>query len=119
VHRDREGNAIDGAKSYRLRVPPNPPAGQFWSVTIYDLETRRPVENSTRVVDRSSRQPDLLKNADGSVDLYFGPKPAQGHEANSLITVPGRAWFPLLRLYGPLQPYFDRTWSLPDIETVR
>jgi len=118
VHRDRNGNALDGAKSYRLRIPPNPPAGQFWSVTIYDLETRRPVENPTRDVDRSSRQSDLVTNADGSVDLYFGPRPAQGREANSVITVPGRAWFPLLRLYGPLQPYFDRTWPLPDIETV-
>jgi hypothetical protein len=118
VHRDGDGYAIDGAKSYRLRVPPNPPAGQFWSVTIYDLETRRPVENSSGVVDRSSRQPDLVKNADGSVDLYFGPQSAEGHEANSLITVPGRAWFPLLRLYGPLQPYFDRSWPLPDIESI-
>ena len=118
VHRDRNGNAIDGAESYRLHVPPNPPAGQFWSVTIYDLETRRPVENSTGVVDRSSRQPDLVKNADDSVDLYFGPTAAKGHEKNSLITVPGRAWFALLRLYGPLQPYFDRSWRLPDIERV-
>lgn len=119
VHRDRSGHALDGAKSYHLRVPPNPPAGQFWSVTIYDLETRRPVENATRVVDRSSRQTDLAKSADGSVDLYFGPKPAKGHEANSLITVPGRAWFPLLRLYGPQQPYFDRSWPLPDIESLK
>lgn len=116
VHRDRSGKALDGAKFYHLNVPPNPPAGQFWSVTIYDLETRRPVENSTRAVDRSSRQADLAKNADGSVDLYFGPQSPKGREANSLITVPGRAWFPLLRLYGPQQPYFDRSWPLPDIE---
>ncbi|MFN5105000.1 MAG: DUF1214 domain-containing protein [Planctomycetota bacterium] len=119
VHRDVDGKALDGGKSYTLHIPPNPPAGQFWSVTIYDLETRRPVQNTTRVVDRSSRQTDLVKNADGSVDLYFGPNPALGHEANSLITVPGRAWFPLLRLYGPLQPYFDRGWPLPDIELVK
>jgi hypothetical protein len=119
VHRDVDGKALDGGKSYTLHIPPNPPAGQFWSVTIYDLETRRPVQNTTRVVDRSSRQTDLVKNADGSVDLYFGPNPARGHEANTLITVPGRAWFPLLRLYGPLQPYFDRSWPLPDIELVK
>lgn len=118
VHRDRLGKVLDGGKSYQLRIPPNPPAEQFWSLTIYDLETRRPVENPTRIVDRSSRQPNLRKNADGSVDLYFGPEPAPGHEANSLITVPQRAWFPLLRLYGPQQPYFDRSWHLPDIELV-
>ncbi len=119
VHRDKNGNPFDGAKRYRLHVPPNPPAGQFWSVTIYDLETRRPVENSTQMVDRSSRQPDLVKNADGSVDLYFGTKAAKGQEANTLITVSGRAWFPLFRLYGPQQPYFDRSWPLPDVEIVK
>lgn len=119
AHRDKNGDALDGAKSYRLHVPPNPPAGQFWSVTIYDLETRRPVENAQGLVDRSSRQADILKNADGSVDLYFGPQVAQGHEQNSLATVPGRAWFALFRLYGPLQPYFDRSWPLPDIEKVK
>ncbi len=118
THRDKNGDAIDGAKSYRLHVPPNPPAGQFWSLTIYDLETRRPVENGTGVVDRSSRQPDLANNADGSVDLHFGPQAVQGHEQNSLTTVPGRAWFALFRLYAPLQAYFDRTWPLPDIEPV-
>jgi hypothetical protein len=116
AHRDKNGDAIDGGQSYRLTVPPNPPAGQFWSVTIYDLETRRPVENELGLVDRSSRQTDLVKRADGSVDIYFGPRVTKGHEQNSLTTVPGRAWFALLRLYGPLQPYFDRSWSLPDIE---
>ncbi len=119
AHRDKNGDAIDGAKSYRLHVPPNPPAGQFWSVTIYDLETRRPVENTQGLVDRSSRQADIAKNADGSVDLYFGPQVVKGHESNSLTTVPGRAWFALFRLYGPLQPYFDRSWRLPDIERVK
>jgi hypothetical protein len=99
-------------------VPPNPPAGQFWSLTIYDLETRRPVEITQGHVDRSSRVADLVKNADGSVNLYFGPHATQGGEQNSLTTVPGRAWFALFRLYGPLQPYFDRSWPLPDIELV-
>jgi hypothetical protein len=119
VHRDKNGGALDGGKSYRLHIPPNAPAAQFWSVTIYDIETRRPVENVTAVVDRTSRQTDLVKNADGSVDLYFGSTPAKGHEKNSLVTVPGRAWFPLVRLYGPLQPYFDRSWPLPDIEAMQ
>ncbi|MBL9126593.1 MAG: DUF1254 domain-containing protein, partial [Verrucomicrobiales bacterium] len=119
VHRDRQGEPFDGGRSYRLRVPPNPPAAQFWSVTIYDLETRRPVENSTRIVDRSSRQPQLAKNPDGSVDIEFGPKTVPGREGNSLVTVPGRAWFPVLRLYGPQQPYFDRIWPLPDVEPAR
>jgi hypothetical protein len=119
VHRDKNGGPLDGGKSYQLHVPPNPPAGQFWSVTIYDLETRRPVEIMQGNVDRSSRESNLVNNADGSVDLYFGPQAAKGLEGNSLTTVPGRAWFPLLRLYGPLQPYFDRSWPLPDIGPVK
>lgn len=69
-------------------------------------------------MDRSSRQPDLVKNADGSVDLYFGPKVAEGKEGNSLITVPGRAWFPVFRLCGPQQPCLDRSWPLPGIVGV-
>jgi len=119
VHRDKNGHPFDGAKPYTLHIPPDPPAGQFWSLTIYDLETRRPVQNSTKIVDRSSRQKDLVKNPDGSVDLHFGPEIGKGKEGNSLVTVPGRAWFPLLRLYGPQQPYFDRSWPLPDIEPVK
>lgn len=119
AHRDRDGNALDGGKSYRLHLAAGVPAAQFWSVTIYDLETRRPLENATGVVDRTSRQPALVKNTDGSVDLFFGPQVQPGSEGNSLLTVPGRAWFALLRLYGPMPEYFARTWPLSDIEPVR
>lgn len=80
---------------------------------------RRPVENAEGVVDHSSREADLVKNPDGSVDLYFAPQAVKGHEKNSLTTVAGRAWFPILRLYGPTQPYFSKTWVLPDIELVK
>jgi hypothetical protein len=119
AHRDRDGNALDGGKSYRLHLAAGVPAAQFWSVTIYDLETRRPLENATGVVDRTSRQTALVKNTDGSVDLFFGPQVQPGNEANSLLTVTGRAWFALLRLYGPMPEYFARTWPLSDIEPVR
>jgi hypothetical protein len=75
--------AFDGAESYRLRVPPNPPAKQFWSVTLYDADTRSLIQNKEQRSDRSSRH-DLLKNADGSVDLYFGPTAPKGFENNWL-----------------------------------
>jgi hypothetical protein len=69
--------------------------------------------------DRSSRDK-IVKNADGSVDLYFGPKaPAGKPEANWIQTIPGKGWFTYFRLYGPTQSYFDRSWVLPDIERVR
>ena len=116
-YRDMNGNAFDGGKSYRLRVPPNPPAKQFWSVTVYDTETRGIIQNPQQIADRSSRQ-DLVANADGSVDVYFGPTAPEGFEKNWIPTVPGRSWFTYLRLYAPLEPYFDRSWPLPDIELV-
>lgn len=117
-YRDKDGRAFDGANTYRLRVPANPPAKQFWSVTVYDTSTRSVVQNEQKIADRSSRQ-DLVKNADGSVDIYFGPTAPNGFEKNWIPTVPGRSWFAYLRLYAPLEAYFDKSWPLPDIEKVR
>ena len=61
---------------------------------------------------------DLLTNEDGSVDLYFGPEAPEGKEQNWIPTVPNQGFFAYIRLYAPLEPYFDRTWALPDIEKV-
>ena len=119
VYRDKDGRAFDGAKTYHLHVPPNPPAKQFWSVTLYDLDTRRFIQNKEQIVDRSSRLPDLAKNGDGSVDIYFSPTAPKGFEKNWIPTVPGQSWFPLFRLYAPLEAYFDKSWPLPDIEKVK
>jgi len=119
AYHDKDGRAFDGANSYHLHVPPDPPAKQFWSITLYDIDTRALIQNKERMADRSSRMPDVKKNADGSVDLYFGPKAPKGFEHNWIPTVPGRAWFCWFRLYAPLEAYFDRSWLLPDIERVR
>ena len=118
-YRDKDGHAFDGGQSYRLHVPPNPPAKQFWSITLYNVDTRCLIQNKEQIADRSSRMPDLVKNADGSVDLYFGPTAPKGFEKNWIPTVPGQAWFTWFRLYAPLEPYFEKTWALPDIEAVR
>jgi hypothetical protein len=61
---------------------------------------------------------DLMANPDGSVDIYFAPSAPRGFERNWIPTVPGRAWFAYFRLYGPTEPYFKRTWPLPDIERI-
>ena len=68
--------------------------------------------------DLSSRKPDIEKNADGSVDVYFGPEAPAGKKANSVQTVPGKGWFAYFRFYGPTEPFFDKSWSLPDFEKV-
>ncbi len=119
AYRDKEGHAFDGGQNYRLHVPPNPPAKQFWSVTLYDADTRCLIQNKEQIADRSSRQPGLMKNEDGSVDIYFGPTAPQGRENNWIPTVQGRAWFTWFRLYAPLEPYLNKTWPLPDIEKVK
>jgi len=118
-YHDKDGHAFDGGQSYHLHVPPNVPAKQFWSVTLYDVDTRCLIQNKEQIADRSSRQPGLVKNADGSVDLYFGPTAPKGFENNWIPTVPGRAWFTWFRFYAPLEPYIERTWALPDIEKVK
>ena len=118
TYKDKEGNWLDGASTYRLHVPPNPPVKQFWSLTVYDVNTRSLIENEQRRADRSSRE-DIKKNADGSVDLYVGPKAPAGFEKNWIPSVPGKAWFPYFRLYAPTEAHFDRTWVLPDFEKVK
>ena len=91
---------------------------QFWSVTVYDVDTRGIIDNEEQIADRSSRM-DLIKNDDGSVDLYFGPKAPAGKEQNGIPTVPGKGWFAYFRLYAPTEPYLERSWKLPDIEKVK
>ncbi len=116
AYRDADGDALDGAETYQLTIPANPPAKQFWSVTVYDAGSRTTVQNPQQRADRSSRSEGLAVNDDGSVDLFFGPEAPESGESNWIQTNPGRGWFAYLRLYGPLEPYFERSWVLPDIE---
>ncbi|WP_088889647.1 DUF1254 domain-containing protein [Leptolyngbya ohadii] len=115
--KDKVGNWLQGGNHYTLNVPPNVPVKQFWAMTLYDTETRCFIDNPHEIAGLDSRM-DLITNADGSVDLYFGPTAPTGKEKNWIPTVPGRGWFALFRFYAPTEPYFDRTWSLPDIEKI-
>jgi hypothetical protein len=116
---DADGNALMGGKNYRLRIEPDPPAANFWSVTVYDIENRLIIRNKIKRSDRSSRTEGLLKNADGSVDLYFGPKAPIGKEVNWIQTNPGQSFFVYLRLYGPEQAYFDQSWPMNKIQKMK
>jgi len=115
---DNTGNWLDGGKNYTLNVPANPPAVNFWSITIYDVATRCLIDNPQKNADLSSRK-DLIKNADGSVDLYFGPKAPAGKEKNWVQTLPGKHWFTYMRFYGPTQAYFDKSWKMDDIKEMK
>jgi hypothetical protein len=117
AYKDKAGQWLDGRRSYRLRVPPNPPIKLFWSVTLYDVDTRALILNEQKIADRSSRM-DLRKNEDGSVDICCGPKAPAGFEKNWIPTVPGKNWFAYFRFYQPTEAYFDRSWPLPDFEQL-
>jgi hypothetical protein len=116
--RDSSGDYLDGAQSYRLTLPPNIPAKNFWSVVVYDPQTRSELQSGQPYPSKSSQTGTVVENSDGSIDLYFGPEAPEGHESNWTQTVPGKGWFTLLRLYGPLEPWFDLTWRPGEFETI-
>jgi len=112
--RDKDGEPFDGARSYRLAVPPNAPVQQYWSVTAYDRQTHALIRNVARA-SRSSQIPELQKNADGSIDIYFGPTAPAGKESNWVPTEPGRKFELMFRAYAPTKALMEKTWVLPDV----
>ena len=112
-----DGHALDGGKSYRLTVPANAPVRQYWSATAYDRATHALIRDMQRA-SRSSQIPELHKNADGSVDIYFGPQAPARKESNWVPTKHSGQFEVLFRLYGPEKSLFDKTWVLPDIEKM-
>ena len=119
VYQDKDGGWLTGGNNYRLHVPANPPAKQFWSVTVYDEKNRQMLVNDTKRMDISSRNPAVVKNADGSTDVYVGPTAPKGFENNWVQTKPGEGWFTLFRFYGPTEKLFDKSWVLPDFEKMK
>src|SRR5262245_29490870 len=115
--RDKNGEAFDGGKNYRLNVPPNAPVEQYWSVTAYDRQTHALVKNMARA-SRSSQIPELQKNTDSPIDLYVGPKAPARKESNWIPTDPKRGFEAMFRAYAPTKALFEKKWVLPDIEKV-
>jgi hypothetical protein len=110
AYTDSDGNPFDGSKTYKVRLPPNVPAKNFWSFTLYDNQTRSMLQTDMQFPGIDNNKPGMIQNKDGSYDVYFGPKAPKGQENNWLQTVPGKGWNMLFRLYGPLDPWFDKTW---------
>ena len=118
AYRDSQQRVLDGAKSYKLHIPPDVPAKNFWAVTIYDTQTRSQLQTDQQFPTVGSQSEGFKQNTDGSYDVYFGPEAPKGQEGNWLQTIPGKSWFTILRIYGPLQPWLDQTWKPGDIERL-
>lgn len=115
---DSQGSPLSGGSKYRLNLPSNIPAANFWSLTLYEAENASGLANGQPFPSLGSRDKPV-QNADGSTDLYLGPKAPQGEEANWLATVPGRGYFAIIRLYGPTEAALDKSWKPGDIEKVK
>ena len=118
VEHDAAGEYLDGGRSYRLHLPANIPVKDFWSLVVYDPQTRSMLQTDQRFPSTGSLKEGLVFNPDTSVDIYFGPEAPSGKEANWVQTIPGKGWFVVLRLYGPLEPWFDKTWRPGEIERM-
>lgn len=116
---DKNKLPFDGAKLYKVHIPADPPAKDFWALTIYDSQTRSQLQTDQKFPSVGSQTQGLKMNEDGSFDIYFGPEPTEGYEKNWLQTIPGKSWFVILRMYGPLEPWINKTWRPGEIELVK
>jgi hypothetical protein len=115
--RDQSGALFDGKSMYRLHVPNNVPAAQFWSATVYSMKTKALFADAERVAISSTQKSSLKVNSDGTIDVYFGPKAPAGLALNWIPT--GDDFFLWFRLYGPEAPLFEKKWTLPDVERMK
>jgi hypothetical protein len=120
---DADKNPFDGAKTYKVTLPPNIPARAFWSLTLYDNQTRSMLDTPQhypRAGSQSYPSPAAEVNADGSTTVYFGPTQPEGvKRGNWIQTIPDKGWFTILRLYSPLEPFFTKKWRPSEIELVQ
>jgi len=117
--KDANKNYFDGAKTYKVTLPAHIPAAKFWSLTLYDNQTRSMLateQHYPRAGSQSYPTPAAVANADGSTTIYFSPTlPHDVQRSNWIQTVPGKGWFIVLRLYSPLEPFFSKAWRITEI----
>ena len=115
---DANKQAFDGSKTYRLHLPPEVPVNNFWAVTLYDTQTRSLLQIDRTFPTVGSQDKGMQMNADGSYDVFFSPRAPEGKDGNWIQTLPGKSWFAILRMYGPLEPWIEKTWRPSEIELV-
>jgi hypothetical protein len=120
---DADKQYFDGAKTYKVILPKGIPQANFWSFTLYDNQTRSMLDTPQhypRAGSQSYPSPAAEPDTDGSTTIFFGPKQPDGvKRGNWIQTMPGKGWFTILRLYSPLEPFFDKTWRPSEIQLVK
>ena len=116
---DGDNKPLDGSKVYKVTLPKGIPVNNYWSFTVYDSQTRSMLatDQPLPVVDSIKNEPKV--NEDGSIDVYFSSQAPAGMDQNWVQTDPKKSFFLILRMYGPLQPWFDQTWKPSDVTPVR
>ncbi len=114
LYLDSEGQPFDGAETYSVTLPPNVPANDFWSFVVYDNQTRSMLQTDQRLPGVSSIGDDVQQNADGTYTIVFAPEAPDDPQSNWIQAIPGKGWNTVFRLYGPLEPWFDKTWRPGD-----
>jgi hypothetical protein len=118
--KDSKGEFLNGTNTYKLHLPPNPPAALFWAVTLYNITDGTMVEAPQLMPSVNSLNEAVKKNGDGSIDLWFGPsKPAEAADTNFIQTVNGRNFLAAVRLYGTGVEFFDQSWKPDDVVKVK
>ena len=117
--RDADENFLIDSNTYHLNIPANIPAENFWSIVVYDAETRSMIKNDLQPLPAiRSLNSDLIQNEDGSYDVYFGPEAPEGYENNWVKTNDDDGWFVLFRFYSPTEAFYDKSWQLPMIKKL-
>jgi hypothetical protein len=116
---DADKKPFDGSKTYRLHLPSDVPVNNFWAVTLYDTQTRSLLQTGQKFPTIGSQTDGMTANADGSYDIFFAPTAPEGKEGNWVQTLPGKSWFTILRMYGPLEPWINQTWRPSEIALVQ
>jgi hypothetical protein len=115
---DSKGHLLDGGKKYKLHLPSDIPASEFWSIIVYDQLTGLIINSDQTWPSIYSNNKGLAYNSDGSVDAWFGPEAIKGKEGNWVKTITGVQWYLILRLYYPLKSWFEKRWRPGELEEL-